>query len=75
MFESKLKVNDGKTEYMLIRTRQLPKVHFTHISVREKRITPSLNLKNLGAVMDTSLTFRTQINKVRKTFFYFLYNI
>ena len=76
MFESELKMNDGKTECMLIGTRQqLCKVHFTHISVGEKQITPSFNIRNLGVVMDTSLTFHEQINKVCKISFYFLFHI
>ena len=58
---------------MLSGTRQqLSKVHFTHISIGEERTS---NLKNLGVVIDTNLTFHEQINNVRKTSFYFVYNI
>ena len=75
MTESKLKMN-GKTECMLIGTRQqLAKVDFNHISVGEKSIVPSPNLKNLRVLMDTNLTFHEQVNKLCKMSFYFLYNI
>ena len=71
-----LKMSIGKTQCMLIETQQqLFKVNFAHISVGEKQITPSFNPKNLGVVMDTSLTFHEQINEVCKTSFNFLYDI
>ena len=76
MAGSKLKMNDDKTDCMLIGTRQqISKVDLNCISVGEKSITPSSNLSNLGILMDTNLTFHEQINKLCKTSFYFLHNI
>ena len=73
---SKLKMNDDKTECMLIGTRQqLAKLSFDHIAVGEKSIFPSRTVKNLGIQMDSNLTFHEQINKLCKSSFYFLYNI
>ncbi len=76
MAGSKLKMNDDKTECMLIVTRQqMTKVDLNYISVGEKSIIPSSNLNNLGVLMDSNLTFQEQINKLCKTSSYFLYNI
>ncbi len=76
MAGSKLKMNDDKTECMLIGTRQqMTKVDLNYISVGEKSIIPSSNLNNLGVLMDSNLTFQEQINKLCKTSSYFLYNI
>ena len=70
MAGSKLKMNNHKTECMLIGTRQqISKVDLNCISVCEKSITPSSNLSNLGILMDTDLTFHEQINKLCKTSF------
>ena len=70
---SKLKMNDGKTECMLIGTRQqLAKLSFNHIAVGEKSIFPSRTVKNLGTQMDSNLTFHEQINKLCKSSLYFV---
>ncbi len=76
MAGSKLKINDDKTECMLIGTRQqMFKVNLNYISVGEKSIIPSSNLNNLGVLMDSNKNFQEQVNKLCKTSFCFLYNI
>jgi hypothetical protein len=71
-----MKMNDGKTECMLIGTRQqLAKLSFNHIAIGEKSIFPSRTVKNLGTQMDSNPTFHEQINELCKSSFYFLYNI
>ena len=75
MTASKLKMNDDKTECMLIETRQqLAKVSLEKIKVGENSIPPSQIVKNLGTLMDCNLTFHKQVNNC-KTPFYFLYGI
>ena len=50
---SKLKMNDDKTEYMLIVTRQqLAKVSLDKITVGEDSIPPSQIIKNLGTLIN-----------------------
>ena len=74
---SKLKMNDDKTECMLIGTRQqLAEVSLEKIKVGENSIPPSQLVKNLGTLMDCYLTFHKQVNnQLCKTCFHFLYNI
>ena len=73
---SKLKMNDDKTECMLIRTRQqLANVSFDKITVGKNSIPPSQIVKNLGILMDCNLMFHKQVNNLCKSSYYFLYNI
>ena len=65
MTGSKLKMNDDKTECMLIGTRQqLAKVSLEIIKVGENSIPPSQIVKNLGTLMDCNLTFHKQVNNL-----------
>ena len=74
MTASKLKMNDDKTECMLIGTCQLlAKVSLEKYKVGENSISPSQIVKNLGILMDCNLKFHKQV--LCKTSFYFLYNI
>ena len=73
---SKLKMNDDKTECMLIGTRQqLAKVSRDKITVGKNSISLSQNVKNLGTLIDCNLKFHKQINNLCKSSYYFLYNI
>ena len=73
---SKLKMNDDKTECMLIGTRQqLAKLSLDKITVGKNSISLSQNVKNLGTLMDCNLKFHKQINNLCKSSYYFLYNI
>ena len=60
MFANKLKRNDGKTEFLLIGTRQqLAKVHSRTLRVGEITVTCSSVLKSLGCWFDSQLKFET----------------
>ena len=76
MTSSKLKMNDDKTECMLIGTRQqLTKLSINHISVGDTTVATSRTVRNLGTLLDSNMSFHEQINKLSKSSFYFLYNI
>ena len=76
MTSSKLKMNDDKTECMLIGTRQqLTKLSINHISVGDTTVATSRIVRNLGTLLDSNMSFHEQINKLSKSSFYFLYNI
>ena len=45
----KLKINDGKTEFMIVGTRQqLEKVNIDHLTICDTRVSPVTDAKNLG---------------------------
>ena len=45
----KLKINDGKTEFMIVGTRQqLEKVNIDHLTICDTRVSPVTGAKNLG---------------------------
>ena len=76
MFANKLKLNDGKTEFLLIGTRQqLAKVHSRTLRFGEITVTCSSVLKSLGCWFDSQFKFETHITKVCKAAFFHRYNI
>ena len=69
---SKLKMNDDKTECMLLGTRQqLTKLSISHISVGDTTVATSRTVRNLGTLLDSNMSFHEHINKLSKSSFYF----
>ncbi len=76
MIQDKLLMNDGKTEFLVIGTRQqLCKLQPISISVNNSVISPSPHIKNLGSWLDSNLNMTTHITKVCKACFFHLHNI
>ena len=76
MVTDKLKLNDDKTEFLTIGTRQqLSKVHIERLSVGDVSVTPVTVARNLGTWFDTNLSLVTHIAKTCKAAFYHLHNI
>ena len=76
MISDKLMLNDDKTEFVLIGTRQqLAKVDIDSISVGSYDVSPGSVVRNLGSWFDSKLTMSTHISKVCASSFYHLYNI
>ena len=76
MIKDKLKVNDCKTEFILIRTRQqLPKVDIKGLVVGDATISLVTAVKNLGSWFDEKMHMGCHINKMCKTLSFHLYNI
>ena len=74
MVTDKLKLNDDKTEFLIIGTQQqLSKVHIEKLSVGDVSVTPATVARNLGTWFDTNLSLVTHIAK--KAVFYHLHNI
>ena len=69
MIKDKLKVNDSKTEFMLIGTRQ------QLAKVGDATISPVTAVKNLGSWFDENMNMGCHINKMCKTLSFHLYNI
>ena len=73
---NKLRLNDGKTEFLLIGTRlQLAKVNSSTLRAGEISVTCSSVLKSLGCWFDSQFKFETHITKVCNAVFFHIYNI
>ena len=70
MHKNMLKMNDSKTEFMLVGTsKQLSKMHVKSIAIGDDIIKVADCVKNLGADLDKHLTMSTHVaNKSRKAF-------
>lgn len=76
MLTFKLKINDSKTEFIIIGGRQQKlKVNIDSISVGGETIAPSTCVRNLGAMFDDNLLMDKHISKICKTGHFHLYNI
>ena len=59
MIQDRLMINDDKTEFLLVGTRQ--RLDYL-ISVRNNRISPSPCVRNLGSWFDSNLSMTDHIN-------------
>ena len=76
MLINKLKLNDGKKEFLLIGTRQqLAKVNSSTLRVGEIFVTCSSVLKGLSCWFDSQFKFETHITKVCNAAFFQIFNI
>ena len=76
MHENKLLLNEAKTEFLLIGTKQqLAKVNISHVKVGSAIIAPHAPVKSLGVWFDSNLSMVDHINRTSSAAFYHLYNI
>ena len=76
MTKDKLKLNDSKTEFLIIGTRQqLKKVNIVSLPVGDVNITPVASARNLGTVFDSNLCLVPHINNTCRQAFFHLHNI
>ena len=76
MVSDRLLLNDEKTEFPPISTRQqLSKVEPLRLRVEAMDIEPVNSVRNLGAWFDSMLSMETHINKVWSSGFYYLHNL
>ena len=76
MIQDRLMINDDKTEFLLVGTRQqLDKLDSCSITVGSNRISPSPCVKNLGSLFDSNLSMTDHINKACNAAFYHLHNL
>ena len=76
MIKDKLRMNDSKTEFMIIGTRkQLTQVNIDGPTVGESGIAPVTSVRNLGSWFDQNLSMIPRINKICKAASFHIYNI
>ena len=77
MTKDSLKINDDKTEVILIGTKaQLTKVKIDNLAVRDSKIVPSTEaIRNLGCWFDNNFTMNAHVTKTCKAGFFYLHNI
>ena len=76
MEHDKLLLNDEKTEFPVIGTRQqLSKVNISSITVENSALMKSSVVRNLGLYIDDKQSMNSHINKVCNASFYYLHNI
>ena len=76
LIPDRLLVNDDKTEFIIIGTRQqLNKLQAMNIKVGSSGEKPSCQVKNLGSWLDSNLNMRHHITNACKAGFFYLHNI
>ena len=76
MTNDKLLLNDDKTEFLMIGTKQqLAKVNIDHILIGDCVIRPKGVVKNLGTWLDSTLSVNSHVNNTCSNAFYYLFNI
>ena len=76
MVKNKLKLNDDKTEFLLLGTKaRLSQAKYNHIKIGESHIECSDEARNLGVIFDKHLTLEPHVNNVVKSSFYNIKNL
>ena len=71
-----LKLNDSKTEVLLVGSRrQLKKISLSGVMVGDSLIATVTSVRNLGAVFDTNMIMVPQVNTVCQSALYHIKNI
>lgn len=76
MYQNKLKLNDGKTEYLLIGNKhQTSKIVPPEINIGDSFITPSHSARNLGVMFDDQMNMDAHISALCKSISFQLFKI
>ena len=77
MARRKLKLNDGKTEIVVIKgnLRNIPVENFGVMNFGGTQLVPHEFAKNLGVILDSSLSFRPHIDSIIKTCNFHIHNL
>ena len=73
----KLKLNDGKTDIIIVKGNLRSNVveEFGDLELPCAHFCPSVSARNLGIIFDSSLNFKNHINSVVKTCNYHIWNL
>ena len=72
---NKLRLNDEKTEFLILNARHKLSPSSDYIHVGTELIRPSKSAKNIGVWFDNTLSMEKQVNMICRTGFYHLRNI
>ena len=76
MSENFLKLNDEKTEFILIGSRQqLSKLNVPHITIGDSDITPAAKARNLGAIFDSTMCLNAHVSNIVRCASFHIRNI
>ena len=75
MITNKLKINDDKTEFLLITSPHKTITRPIKISIGQKVILPSLSCKSLGVMFDKHLQMSTQVKSIYQSTHFHIRNI
>ena len=75
MKNNKLKLNDDKTDLLVLTAKHRPQPPIDSIALGSEVICPSETVKNLGTVFDTTLSLEKQVTAACKAGFHHLRNI
>ena len=65
MILNKLKINDAKTEFIICRSTQMKHdLYSLSVNVGDSQIVPFVKVRNLGVILDQSLTFDDHISAI-----------
>ena len=75
MVQNKLKLNQDKTEFLVLNTQQRPQPVIDYIKVKTDRVEPSFSARNIGAIFDQKISLEKHVAYIYKSSFYYLRNI
>ena len=71
MLTHRLKINDSKTEFLLLGTKQqLEKVNISRISVGKDSVKTVSQTRNLGVIFDSNMSMLQHVNQICKKGYY-----
>lgn len=75
MFNNKLKLNNDKTEIVVLSNAHRPLPSIDHLNISGFDISPSSSSRNIGVIFDEKLSLEAQITSVCKSCFFHIHNI
>ena len=70
-----LKLNDSKTEFLIVNQKGCKSVFNESISIGDDKIAPSTSAKNIGAMIDSYITMESQVKEICRKCYLSLYQI
>ena len=75
MVQDKLRLNDAKSEFLIIGTRaESNKVTISDLQVGEVKVSAVYSVRNLGARFDANMNMTTHINSICQDIYYHRHN-
>ena len=75
MITSKLKINDDKTEFLILSSQRMSPTQDLALTIGSSQIQPTRSAKNLGVIIDNRLKMDNHIASVSRSCLFHLRNI